>query len=53
MNIILKDDAQGASFELLGGITEEGDGLNGLASTSGGLPIGRGGHLTLSALVRA
>ncbi|MAO15822.1 MAG: outer membrane receptor protein [Muricauda sp.] len=53
VNIILKDDAQGASFELLGGITEEGDGLNGLASTSGGLPIGRGGHLTLSALVRA
>ena len=49
VNIILKDDAQGASFELLGGITEEGDGLNGLASTSGGLPIGRGGHLNLSA----
>lgn len=53
VNIILKDNARGGSAKLLGGITEEGDGLNGLASVSGGLPLGQGGHVTLSALARA
>ncbi len=53
VNVILKSDAEGGSGELLGGVTEEGDGLNGLASASAGLRLGDGGHLTLSAIARA
>lgn len=53
INIILKSDAAGGDAALLGGITEQGDGLNGLASASIGLPLGDGGHITLSALGRA
>lgn len=53
VNIILKDNARGGSAELLGGITEAGDGLNGLAAINGGMPIGESGHLTLGAIARA
>jgi len=50
VNIILKSNASGGSAAIQGGITEEGDGLNGLVSASMGLPLGDGGHLTISAL---
>ena len=52
VNIILKSNASGGSGELMAGITEEGDGENGLASISGGLALGEGGHLTISASAR-
>jgi len=52
VNIILKSNASGGAGELLGSITEAGDGETGLASISGGLPLGAGGHLTLSASAR-
>lgn len=52
VNIILKSNAEGGSAELLGGITEEGDGLNGLASASAGFRLGAEGHMTLSVLAR-
>lgn len=53
VNIILKSNAEGGSAELLGGVTEEGDGLNGLGSASAGFRLGDGGHVTLSLLARA
>jgi iron complex outermembrane recepter protein len=52
VNIILKSNASGGSAGILGGVTEEGDGLNGMATASGGFGLGDGGHLTLTALVR-
>ncbi|MGK6320760.1 TonB-dependent receptor plug domain-containing protein [Sphingomonas sp. DT-204] len=52
VNVILKSNASGGSGELLGGVTEEGDGLNGMASASAGFGLGDGGHLTVTALAR-
>lgn len=52
VNIILKSNASGGSAGILGGVTEEGDGLNGLATASAGLGLGDRGHLTLTALIR-
>lgn len=52
VNIILKSNASGGSGSILGGVTEAGDGLNGLATASAGFGLGEGGHLTLTALVR-
>lgn len=52
VNIILKSNASGGYGELLAGITEEGDGANGMAAVSAGFGLGRGGHLTLTALAR-
>lgn len=52
VNIILKSNASGGSAELLGGVTEEGDGENGIVSASAGFGIGNGGHITLTALGR-
>ena len=52
VNIILKSNASGGRGELLGSITEEGDGESGLASASAGFGLGDGGHLTLSAVLR-
>lgn len=52
VNIILKSNASGGSAGILGGVTEEGDGLNGLATASVGLGLGDRGHLTLTALIR-
>ncbi|SNT09944.1 TonB-dependent receptor plug domain-containing protein [Sphingopyxis indica] len=53
VNIILKSNAGGASAELLGSITEEGDGETALASASAGFAVGDSGHLTLSVSARA
>jgi iron complex outermembrane receptor protein len=52
VNIILKSNARGGSGSLLGGVTEEGDGLNGMATASAGFGLGGGGHLTVTALAR-
>lgn len=52
VNIILKSNASGGSAELMGGITEEGDGENAMASISVGFGLGNGGHLTVTALAR-
>jgi iron complex outermembrane receptor protein len=52
VNIILKSNASGGSVELVGGVTEEGDGENGMASISAGFGLGAGGHLTVTALAR-
>ncbi len=52
VNIILKSNASGGSGSILGGVTEAGDGLNGLAAASAGFRLGDRGHLTLTALVR-
>lgn len=52
VNIILKSNASGGSAELNAGITEEGDGANGLATVSAGFPLGDGGHLAVTALAR-
>ncbi len=52
VNIVLRSDASGVSGELSGGITEEGDGENGLASLHAGFALGDGGHLSLTALGR-
>ena len=52
VNIILKSNASGGRAELTGGITEEGDGENGLVSVSHGFVIGEGGHLTLTGSLR-
>lgn len=52
VNIILKSNASGGSASIQGGLTEEGDGENGVAAASIGLPVGDGGHLTISGLVR-
>lgn len=46
VNIILKSNAVGGTGELMGGVTEQGDGLVGLVSASMGLPFGDGGHVT-------
>ena len=46
VNIILKSNAHGGAAELVGGITEEGDGLLGVVSANAGLPLGEGGHVT-------
>ncbi|MFD3266120.1 TonB-dependent receptor plug domain-containing protein [Phenylobacterium ferrooxidans] len=53
VNIILKDDAEGETAALLTGVTEQGDGANGLATATVGLPLGDGGHLTVTGLFRA
>lgn len=53
INIILKSNAQGGSSELMGSITERGDGETGLASTSMGFQVGERGHFTVSLLARA
>lgn len=53
VNIILKSNASGGSGAIQGGVTEQGDGLNGLASASIGMRLGGDGHLTVGALVRA
>jgi iron complex outermembrane receptor protein len=52
VNIILKSNANGGAGELLGGITEAGDGATGLASASAGLPLGADGHLTATVSAR-
>ena len=52
VNIILKSNASGASAELFGSVTEEGDGETGLASASAGLALGEGGHFTVSVSAR-
>jgi iron complex outermembrane receptor protein len=52
VNIILKSNASGGRGELFGGITEAGDGANGLVSASAGFGMGSGGHLTLTAAAR-
>jgi iron complex outermembrane receptor protein len=52
VNIILKSNASGGVGELMGGITEEGDGENGSASLSAGFGLGDDGHITVSALAR-
>jgi iron complex outermembrane receptor protein len=52
VNIILKSNTHGGTAELLGGITEAGDGENGRVSASIGLPLGSEGHVTLTALAR-
>jgi len=52
INIILKSAAEGASVALQGGATEQGDGQNAMATVTQGLPLGEGGHLTLTALAR-
>lgn len=52
INIILKSNASGGSAAIQGGITEEGDGRNGLVTLSLGMPLGPGGHLTLTGLGR-
>ncbi|MDX3899704.1 MAG: TonB-dependent receptor [Sphingobium sp.] len=51
VNIILKSNDQGGYGEILAGITEQGDGENGRASASIGLPLA-GGHVTLTAVAR-
>lgn len=52
VNIILKSNASGGSAYVQGGVTEVGDGENGVITASSGLPLGDGGHLTLTALAR-
>lgn len=52
INIILKSNASGGSGELMGGMTEEGDGKNGLATLNMGFGLSDGGHITLTALAR-
>ncbi|HYZ48425.1 MAG TPA: TonB-dependent receptor, partial [Sphingomonas sp.] len=52
VNIILKSNAHGGSGALLGGVTEEGDGLNAMATATAGFGLGEGGHLTVTALAR-
>jgi iron complex outermembrane receptor protein len=52
VNIILKSNSSGGSASIQGGLTEEGDGENGIVAASIGLPIGDGGHLTISGLGR-
>jgi len=52
VNIILKSNASGGSGSVLGGVTAEGDGLNGMVTASAGFGLGKGGHLTVTALAR-
>jgi iron complex outermembrane receptor protein len=52
VNIILKGDASGGSASLFGGITEAGDGLSGAVAATAGLPLGDGGHATLTVAAR-
>ena len=52
VNIILKGDAEGTSAAVQGGVTEEGDGQNVMATATRGFPLGADGHLTLTALMR-
>lgn len=52
VNIILKSNASGGVGELLGGITEEGDGETGLAAASAGFALGDGGHVTATVSAR-
>lgn len=52
VNIILKRDRGGVSGWLQGGTTDAGDGDNGVATASLGLPIGAKGHATLTGLYR-
>ncbi|MFC0205348.1 TonB-dependent receptor plug domain-containing protein [Novosphingobium soli] len=51
VNIILKSNAHGGAGDLLGAITEAGDGASGAVSASVGLPLG-GGHITLTVAAR-
>lgn len=48
VNIILKTNSSGTIVESQAGVTEKGDGSNGLVSFTKGLPLGDGGHLTLT-----
>ncbi|WP_324260361.1 TonB-dependent receptor [Altererythrobacter sp. H2] len=52
VNIILKSDRSGGAGELMGSVTEEGDGETALASLSAGFALGPEGHLTVSASAR-
>ena len=52
VNIILKSDRRGVSGWVQGGTTDAGDGDNGLATATLGLPLGGAGHLTLTGLYR-
>ncbi|WP_447726146.1 TonB-dependent receptor plug domain-containing protein [Sphingomonas koreensis] len=52
VNVIFKSNASGGSGSILGGVTEEGDGVSGMATASAGFGLGEGGHLTVTALVR-
>jgi iron complex outermembrane receptor protein len=49
INIILKSNASGGVATVQGGITERGDGANGLGSVNDGLRIGDRGFLSLTA----
>jgi len=52
VNIILKSDARDVQGWLQGGTTEKGDGTNGVATATLGLPVGRSGHATLTGQYR-
>lgn len=52
VNIILRSDASGVWGELFGSITEEGDGEIGAGAVGFGLPLGEGGHFTVTAALR-
>lgn len=52
VNIILKSNASGGSAEIIGGMTEDGDGENGLVTANAGFGVGDGGHLTVTTLAR-
>ena len=53
VNIILKTNSSGTMVQSQAGVTERGDGANGLVSFNQGLPLGDGGHLTLTGDVLA
>ncbi len=48
VNIILKKNSSGGFAELQSGVTEAGDGANGDGGFNLGLPLGDGGHFTVS-----